>query len=223
MRKWITIVVTAVLSLVLAGVALANFSQASNVVLTATHAGKSTGIKADIHSTTSLGEAPKAAKLVVLSLPAGTKFGLAHVTPCKLSDGQLTAGKSCPAKSLIGTGSATASAFPLPQPILAGVKSYAAGPNKMVLLVKATSPVPQTLIIRITASGAKLKIPVPSPTVAGFKVVLVSLKLNVPLRGSGKDALVTAGSCSAGRFTVTSHFVYTDGSQTDLQSSSPCS
>jgi len=223
MRKWITIATAAVLSLVLAGVALADFTQASNITLTATHAGKSTGIKADIHSTTSPGEAPKAAKLVVITLPAGTKFGLAHVKPCKLSDGQLTAGKSCPSASLIGTGSATASAFPLPQPILAGVKAYAAGPNKMTLVVKATSPIPQTLIIHETTSGAKLTIPVPSPTVAGFQVVLVSLKLNVPARGSGKTALVTAGKCTAHSFIVKSHFVYADGSQADLQSSSPCS
>lgn len=222
MRKWITIAATAVLSLVLAGVALADFNQASNVSLTATHAGKSTGIKADIHSTTSPGEAPKAAKLVALAFPAGTKFSLSHVKPCTLSDGQLTAGKSCPGASRIGTGSATASAFPLPQPILAGVKAYAAGPNKMVLVVKATSPVPQTLIIRVTTSGAKLTIPLPSPTVAGFKVVLVSLKLNVSARGSGTTALITAGKCNAGSFTVKSHFAYTDGSQADLQSSSPC-
>jgi hypothetical protein len=223
MRKWITIAVTAVVSLVLAGVALADFSQTSNVYMTATHAGKSTGIKADIHSTTSPGEAPKAAKLVVITFPAGTKFGLSHVKPCTLSDGQLTAGRSCPSTSRIGAGSATASAFPLPQPILAGVKAYAAGSNKMVLVVKATSPIPQTLVIRATASGAKLKIPVPSPTVAGFKVVLVSLKLNVPARGSGNTALITAGKCTAKSFIVKSHFVYTDGSQTDLQSASPCS
>jgi len=223
MRKWITIAAAAVLSLVLAGVALADFSQTSNIALTATHAGKSTGIKADIASTTSPGEAPKAAKLVVITFPAGTKFALSKVKPCKLSDGQLSAGKTCPSASQIGTGSATASAFPLPQPILAGVKAYAAGPNKMLLLVKATSPVPQTLVIRATASGAKLTIPVPSPTVAGFKVVLVSLKLNVPARGSGRAALVTAGRCGAGHFTVTSHFAYADGSQADLESSSPCS
>lgn len=223
MRKSMIIAVTAVLALVLTGTALANFTQASNVVLTATHAGKSTGIKADIHSATSPGEAPKAAKLLVIAFPAGTKFGLAHMKPCTLSDGQLTAGKSCPSGSLIGTGSATASAFPLPQPILAGVKAYAAGPTKMVLVVKATSPVPQTLVIRDTTSGAKLTIPVPSPTVAGFKVVLTSLKLNVPARGSGKTALITAGKCRAHSFIVTSHFVYTDGSQANLQSSSPCS
>ena len=222
MRKWITIAATAVLALVLAGVALADFTQASNIALTATHAGKSTGIKADIYSTTSPGQAPKAAKLLVITFPAGTKFNLSQVKPCKLSDGQLAAGKTCPAASRIGSGSATASAFPLPQPILAGVKAFAAGPNKMVLVVKATSPIPQTLVIHLTTSGGKLTIPVPTPTVAGFQVVLVSLKLNVPARSSGKTALITAGKCSAPGFIVRSHFVYTDGSTADLQSTSPC-
>jgi hypothetical protein len=223
MRKLIAITAAAVLSLVLAGVALADFSQSSNIVLTAAHAGKSTGIKADIHSTTSPGEAPKAAKLLVITFPAGTKFALSNAKPCKLSDSQLTAGKSCPSASRIGTGSATASAFPLPQPILAGATAYAAGSHRIVMVVKATSPIPQTLVIRATTSGPKLTIPVPSPTVAGFQVVLVSLKLNVPARGSGKTALVTAGKCSAHSFVVKSHFVYTDGTQVDLQSSSPCS
>ena len=36
-------------------------------------------------------------------------------------------------------------------------------------------------------------------------------------RGAG-----SAGKCTAQHFVVKSHFVYTDGSQTDLQSSSPC-
>lgn len=223
MRKWITITAVAALSLIFAGIALADFSQAGTVALTAKHAGKSTGIKADIHSTTSPGQAPKGAKLLVITFPAGTKFGLSHVTPCKLSDSQLAGGKACPAASRIGTGSATASAYPLPQPILAGVKAYAAGPTKMVLVVKATSPIPQTLVIRETTSGAKLTIPVPTPVVAGFHVVLVSLKLNVPARGSGKTALITAGKCTAHSFIVKSHFVYTDGTTADLQSSSPCS
>jgi hypothetical protein len=59
--------------------------------------------------------------------------------------------------------------------------------------------------------------------VAGFQVVLVSLRLNMPAYGSGKTALITAGGCNAHNFTVKSHLVYTDGSTADLQSTSPCS
>jgi hypothetical protein len=93
----------------------------------------------------------------------------------------------------------------------------------MVLVVKATSPIPQTLVIRETTSGAKLTIPVPTPTVAGFQVVLGSLRLNVPARGSGETSLITAGKCSPQGFIVKSHYVYTDGSTADLQSTSRCS
>lgn len=221
MRKVIAAAV-AVVSLTLVGVAVADFSQASNITLTARQAGKSTGIKADIHSTTTPGEAPKAAKLLVLRFPSGTRFGLGHFKACTLSDKQIESGRSCPAASQIGTGSATASAYPLPQTITARVKSYVAGPNRMLQVIRATQPIPETLVIRATTSGATLTIPVPAPMVAGFTVVLTSLKLNVPARGTGHGALITAGRCKAGSFMVNSHFVYTDGSQVNLQSASPC-
>jgi hypothetical protein len=71
MRKWIALAAAAAVSLVFAGVALADFTQASNVALTATHAGKSTGIKSDIYSTTSPGEAPKAASCSCSPFPRG--------------------------------------------------------------------------------------------------------------------------------------------------------
>jgi hypothetical protein len=56
----------------------------------------------------------------------------------------------------------------------------------MILVLKATQPVAETVIICATATGSKLTIPVPTPTVAGLKVVLVSLQLSVPVRGSGR-------------------------------------
>jgi hypothetical protein len=223
MRKFTITGVVAVASLTFATVALASFTQVSNIKLTTTKASHSTGITADIHSTSDPGQAPKAAKLVVLSFPSATRFQLGVAKACTLSDGQLMSGKACSAKSQIGSGSATASAYPLPQPITAGVKAFAGGPHKMILVIKATQPVAQTLVVRATATGSKLTIPVPAPTVAGLKVVLVSLQLNVPKRGSGRTALVTAGRCTAHSFVVKSHFAYDDGSTTDLQSTSPCS
>jgi hypothetical protein len=223
MRKLTVTVAVAVVSLAFASVAIAAFTQVSNVKFTTTKAGHSTGIVADIHSTSGTPQELKAAKLVVLNFPAGTKFQLGLVKACKLSDQQLMSGKSCPAASKVGSGTAQASAYPLPQAITAGVKAFAAGPNKMVLVVKATQPIPQTLVIRATVTGSKLTIPVPTPTVAGVKVVLTSLQLSVPARGAGRRALITAGRCAAHNFVVGSHFVYDDGSTTDLQSTSPCS
>jgi hypothetical protein len=78
-------------------------------------------------------------------------------------------------------------------------------------------------IIHATAAGPKLTIPVPTPVVSTIKVVLVSLKLNVPAKGSGTKALITAGKCTAHKFPVKTHFVYVDGSTFDATSSSACS
>jgi hypothetical protein len=223
MRRLTVIVAVAVASLALASAAVASFAQVSNITFSTTKAGHSTGITADIHSTSDPGQPPKAAKLVVLGFPSGTKFRLGLVKACKLSDQQLASGKSCPASSKIGSGSATASAYPLPQPITAGVKAYAGGPHTMILVIKATQPIPQTLVVRATATGSKLAIPVPTPTVAGMKVVLVSLQLSVPARGRGRGALISAGRCTAHNFIINSHFSYSDNTTTDMQSVSRCS
>ena len=223
MRKLTVTAAVAVASLAFAGAAVAAFNEVSNVGFTTTKAGHSTGIVADIHSTSDTPQTLKAAKLLVVKFPAGTKFQLGLVKACKLTDQQLMSGMSCPAKSKVGTGSAQASAYPLPQAITAGVKAYASGPHSMVLVVTATQPIPQTLVIHETVSGSKLSIPVPTPTVAGVKVVLTSLQLSVPARGSGRTALITAGRCTAHNFVIKSHFVYDDGSTMDLQSSSVCS
>lgn len=222
MRKLTITAAVAVASLVFAAVAIAAFNQVSNVKFTTTKAGHSTGIAADIHSTSDTPQELKAAKLVVLQFPAGTKFRFGLVKACKLSDQQLAAGKACPGNSKVGSGSATASAYPLPQTITAGVKAFASGPHSMVLVVKATQPIPQTLVIRASANGSKLTIPVPTPSVAGVNVVLTALHLSVPARGSARSALITAGRCTAKSFTVTSHFSYSDGTTLDVPSSSPC-
>ena len=222
MRRLTIVATVTVASLLLATAAIAAFTQVSNVKFTTTKAGHSTGIVADIHSTSDSAQELKGAKLVVLKFPAGTKFQLGLVKACQLSDQQLTSGKACPAASKVGSGSAQASAYPLPQTITAAVTAFAAGPHSMTILVKATQPIPQTLVIHATVSGSKLTIPVPTPSVAGVKIVLTSLQLNVPARGSGRSALISAGRCTNHTFIVKSHFAYTDGTALDMQSSSPC-
>lgn len=217
--------VTAV-SLVLASVAVAAFTQTSNITLTSHKAGKTTGIKASVASSDSSAPQPKAAKLLVVTFPAKTKFNLGTplVTACKLSDAQLASGAACPAKSQIGTGSAVANAYPLATSVPASVKSYVSGPSSMVMVATA-NVMGSTMrtIIHASVSGSKLTIPVPTPVVATIKVVLVSLKLNVPAKGSGKSALITAGKCTAHKFAVKTHFAYEDGSTFNATSSSACS
>jgi hypothetical protein len=226
MRRFVTVAVVAVLSLALAGVALAAFTQTSNITLTAHNAGKTTGIKADVSSSDPSATQPKAAKLLVVTFPAQTKFNLGTplVTACTLSDAKLAAGAACPSKSFIGSGSAVANAYPLASTVPATVKAYVAGSKSMVMI--ATANVLGTTIrtvIHATASGSKLTIPVPTPVVSTIKVVLVTLKLNVPAKGAGNKALITAGKCTAHKFVVKSHFVYVDGSTFNTTDSSACS
>ncbi len=222
-KKSVSIAGACTLVLVLAAVAVAAaFTQHATVAFTTTKAGKSTGITADIHSTFDRSKPPKAAKLLTLTFPAGTKFNLNRVKACTRSDKQLMGGKSCPSASQIGSGSAVASPYPLPD-VNAKVKAFAAGKNRMILLITVTKPVKQVVVIHETTSGAALKVPVPTPKVAGFKVVLIGLKLKVPARGSGSKALITAGRCVAKQFVFNARFVYTDGSKADVKSTSPCS
>jgi hypothetical protein len=226
MRKLVAVAVVAVASLMLAGAALAAFTQTSTITLTAHKANHTTGIKANVSSSDPSVPQPKAAKLLVVTFPSKTKFNLGTplVTACKLSDTQLAAGAACPGKSLIGTGSAVANAYPLATSVPATVKSYVSGSNSMVMV--ATANVLGTTmrtIIHATVAGSKLTIPVPTPVVSTIKVVLVALKLNVPSKGSGTKALITAGKCSAHQFVVKSHFVYQDGSTFNTTTSSPCS
>lgn len=224
MRRFLAVAVVASLSLTLTGVALAAFTQTSRITLTAHKAGKTTGIKANVFSSDPSATQPKAAKLLVVTFPSKTKFNLGTVSACKLSDAKLAAGATCPSKSLIGSGSAVANAYPLAKSVPANVKAYVSGPNGMVMVATAhVLGATMRTIIHATASGSKLKIPVPTPVVSTIKVVLVSLKLNVPAKGSGKQALITAGKCSAHKFPVKSHFVYEDGSTFNTTSSSACS
>jgi hypothetical protein len=225
MRRALTLVLVAILSLTVADVALAAFTQTSNITLTGHKAGKTTGIKAAVSSSDPSATQPKAAKLLVVTFPSKTKFNLATplVTACRLSDAKLAAGDACPGQSLIGSGSAVANAYPLLSSVPANVKAYVSGANSMVMV--ATAKVLGTTmrtIIHATVAGPKLTIPVPTPVVSTIKVVLVSLKLNVPAKGSGTKALITAGKCTAHKFAVKSHFVYVDGSTFDATSSSAC-
>jgi len=224
MRRFVTVAVVALLSLTLAGVALAAFTQTSNITFTAHKAGKTTGIKADVSSSDPSVTQPKAAKVLVVTFPSKTKFNLGTplITACTLSDAKLAAGAACPSKSLIGSGSAVANAYPLASTVPAAVKAYVAGPNSMVMIATANVGTTMRTIIHATVSGSKLTIPVPTPVVATIKVVLVTLKLNVPAKGSGKEALITAGKCSAHKFVVKSHFVYVDGSTFNTTDSSAC-
>lgn len=228
MRKWPIPVAVAISSLVLASVALAQFTQTASVTLTAHKAGQSTGIKSSIVSSdpTAPGAKPKPAKTVTITFPAKTKFDLSTplVKRCKLSTAKLTAtgGGTCPGATKIGTGSASANASPLlTTPVTAAITAYVRSKNAIILV--ATTNVANPQVIAMSVSGSKLAIPVPTQNLGGIIVVLESLKFNVRAIGTGTKALVTAGKCTAHKWVVATHVLYTDGTTFDGSSTTACS
>jgi hypothetical protein len=236
MRRWAVSLAGAVLlTLGLAGVALAAFTQVADVALTVHRAGRSTGIRSDLHSSdpTAPGLKPKSASTLAITFPAGTRFNLETplIKTCILTDRQLTTafGPSCPRQSQIGAGSAVADASPLAASVTAKVTAYVGAPNGILLVIKPTSlPGAPTILIRATVSGSKLTIPIPqlvlgrSKGFPGVTVVLVSLKLNVPALGGGRNALITSGRCAGRAFQVRERFSYRDHTTLRLLTSAPC-
>jgi hypothetical protein len=228
----------------LAGVATATFHQSSRVALTTHLAGHSSGFTARVSSTdaTAPGAKPKRAARLLIAFPANTHFnlGTSLVRPCTLSDKQLTKpfGPTCPRRSQIGTGSATVNALPMAtvQNVHATVKAFVHGADSLlIVLVNDQKLLPGTppIIIHATVSGSRLTLRLPHVVYGrgtgkyksfhGITAVIASLTLRVPALGSGADALLTAGSCTRGRFLVSSHFTYADHSTMRLRSSSRCS
>ena len=220
MRRWPIAGVIALLVLVPASAALAAFVQHATIALTATRAGQSTGIRANISSQSDPGQAPRAARQLTVTFPSQTRFNLALKTKCTISDAQVAAGTSCPAASRIGTGMAAAKAYPLPQTFTGIVGAYVSGNTKMLLIASVKGQKP--LAIHVTVRRSQLIIAVPSPVVLGFRVVLTGLRLNVPKSGTGTRALITAGGCTKGTFTIKTHFAYADGGRLDITSGSAC-
>jgi hypothetical protein len=221
MRKSVLAATVAVLALVVAGGAIA-FTQHSNISFTTTKAGHSTGIKADVFSTVTTGEQYRQAKRLVVTFPTGTKWNFGVVKACSLSDAQWAAGKTCPG-SKVGTGRARV--YVAGNYVNASVAAYVAGAGKMVIVATASLGAglpPQRFILHERVIGTKLIIPIPTKKLNGLDVFLVKLTLNVPPRGSGRHALITAGKCTAGKFVIKSHFEYSSGPPIDLVGGSSC-
>jgi hypothetical protein len=159
--------------------------------------------------------APWAAKKLTVTFPTGTKFALGSVKACTLSDSAIKSGKTCPAASKIGSGSASAEAVQNNTGMLSvngTVSAYVAGAGKMILVVKSTvGKTTQTVVIHETTSGNVLQISVPALKVMGYNVVLTKLQLTVPSKGTGRSSLIKAGRCTNNQWTVKTHFVYTNG------------
>lgn len=229
MRRLIALAVT-LTALATAGLALAGFTQTATTRLSAGRSGQSTGIVSDVHASdpSALGAKPRSVRRLTLTFPVGTRFDLSTplVAACRISARRLAAefGPSCPARSLIGQGTAVANVAPFtPATVAETVSVYVRGSGRAILVVKPKLPGAPTEIMDVTIAGRQLTIDVPR-LIWGqlIDVVLVSLKLEVPPLGSGSSALITAGRCTAGRFVIVQHFLYADRGTVDVTSYSAC-
>ncbi len=73
-------------------------------------------------------------------------------------------------------------------------------------------------------SANKVTTAVPVITAGGLNIVITALNLTIKTIGAGKQAFITAGSCTGGKFVVKSGFLYRTWSDaTSITSSSKCS
>lgn len=219
-----------------AGAARAGASVGLNVKLVATDAGAPGG-------------KPKAAKRVVIAFPGGTRFNLRTSVGrvCSLTDAQIKKpfGPTCPVASQIGRGAAllntnpmgvvlTQVKAPLVATVRANVHAYVHAGNRMIIVLYLNMndlPGAAPIILHGHASGHSLTVDIPrliygkskKPKFAGVTAAIVSLKLTAQPTGSGSHALVRAGTCDQGKYVVTSHFTYFDGSPLVVRSTSRCS
>ncbi|HEY7961819.1 MAG TPA: hypothetical protein VID29_07860 [Solirubrobacteraceae bacterium] len=208
--------------------ASAQFTQSANITLTATKAGKSTGFKANLQSSDpgAPNAQPQGLKTLTITFPKKTKFNFKSnaIAQCKAGETEIkaTGGAVCPSKSKIGTGTANANGAPVIPSIPERATAYA-GKNEIIFLLAPTGPAGSVLVLFGKVSGNRVTTGVPAITLGPVNVVITALQLTINKIGGGKQAFVTAGNCTSGKFKVKSEFLYQTGAQLTLSSSSKCS
>lgn len=213
---------TALLSATGLAYASTQFKQTSNIKLTATRASKPTGLSVSLVATDPGAIQPQGLKTLTITLPASTKFNFKSkaIVQCKVSEAEVKIG-ACPAKSKIGSGSAIANGAPVLPTIPETVTAYA-GKNQIILLLKPSGPAGQILVLSGKVSANKVTASVPVLNSGGLNIVITTLNLSVKKLGAGKQAFITAGRCTKGKFAVKTSFVYQTGASLTLPSSSAC-
>jgi len=225
----LTAALLAAVALTASGLAYASslFKQTSVITLTATRAGKPTGLKASLESSDPGAVQPQGLKTLTITLPAGTRFDFKSkaIKQCTAPEVEIkaTPGKACPAKSAIGSGTAVANGAPVLPMIPEDATAYAGKGRIVFLLTPATAAGGQVLVLYGMVAANKVTTPVPVITAGGLNIVITALKLTIKTIGSGSNAFITAGKCSAGKFVVRSSFLYQTGATLALSSSSKCS
>jgi hypothetical protein len=221
----LTTVALMLLSVAGAAVASSQFTQSANVKLTATKAGSTTGFKVAIKSSDpgEPGGKPRALKTLTITLPSATKFNFKSksLKLCTASETEIkgTGGAACPSKSRLGAGGAEANGFPAIALLQLNATAYAGNGNIIIVLRGSSGLV---LVLHGVVSANRVTTSLPPLALAGVPLVVTGLTLNVSKIGSGKNAFITAGKCTGGKFKVKSSFVYQTGTPLTLSSSSSC-
>ncbi len=221
------LLVTGLLSASGLAYASSQFTQTAKITLTATKAGKPSGLKASLLSADPGAVQPQGLKTLTITLPTKTKFNFKStaIKQCKASEVEIkaTLGKACSAKSKIGSGTAVANGAPVLPTIPENATAYAGANQIIFLLTPATTGAGQVLVLYGKVSANKVTTAVPVINAGGLNIVITALNLTVKTIGAGKQAFITAGNCTGGKFTVKSGFVYQTGATLTISSSSKCS
>ena len=228
MRPLKLIAATCLAALTVAGgiaYASSEFTQTSNIVLTAKKAGKPTGLKAALNASDPGAVQPQGLKTLKITLPAGTKFNFRSpaIKQCKAGDTELVAtkGAGCAAKSKIGSGEALANGAPVIPAIPETATAYA-GKNEILFVLVPRGPAGQVLVLHGKVSKNVVTTQVPVLNAGGLNVVITSLNLTVKTIGGAAHPFITAGKCTKGKFSVKAQFTYQTGSTLTIPSSSKC-
>ena len=148
-----------------AAYASSQFTQTSNITLTATKAGKPTGLKAALNAADPGAVQPQGLKTLTITLPANTKFNFksAAIKQCKAGDTEIkaTGGAVCPAKSKIGSGEALANGAPV-IPAIPEVATAYAGNGQIIFLLAPKGPAGQVLVLhgKVSKNVVTTQVPV---------------------------------------------------------------
>jgi hypothetical protein len=215
----------------LAGMALASsqFKQSAKVVLTAKKEGASTGFNASLQSSDPGAplEKPQGLKTLTVTFPSKTTFNFKSkaLALCNANDTEMvaTGGSACPAKSKLGSGSASANGAPALPNIQENVTAYATSGQVVLLLAPKVLGAGSVIVLHGKISANKMTTEVPPLKVGGLTIVITGLQLKVKAVGSGKTTWAKAGKCVSKKFTVKSEFLYETGEKLTISSSSGCS
>jgi hypothetical protein len=221
------LLVTAMLSAGGLAYASSQFTQTANINLTATKGGKPTGLKASLLSADPGAVQPQGLKTLTIALPTDTKFNFKStaIKQCKASEVEIkaTLGSACSAKSRIGSGTAVANGAPVLPVIPENATVYAGRSQIVFLLTPATAGAGQVLVLYGKVSANTVTTDVPVITAGGLNIVITTLDLTIKTIGAGKQAFITAGKCTGGKFVVKSSFLYQTGATLAITSHSKCS